>query len=93
MAFPRQEYWSWLPFPPPRDIPEQGIEPSFPASLALAGGFFTTELSGKSLLGFKQGNHKFSFYYWRKSELYRRKDRNGKLIRELIQKRENSGQE
>ena len=82
-----------MPFPPPRDLPDPGIGPSFPSSLALAGGFFTTEPSGKSLLGFKQGNHKFSFYYWRKSESYRRKDRNGKLIRELIQKRENSDQE
>ena len=41
MGFPRQEYWSGLPFPSPGDLPDPGIEPS---SLALAGEFFTTEL-------------------------------------------------
>ena len=25
MGFPRQEYWSGLPFPSPRDLPERGI--------------------------------------------------------------------
>ena len=24
MGFSRQEYWSWLPFPSPRDLPERG---------------------------------------------------------------------
>ena len=27
MGFPRQEYWSGLPFPPPGDLPGPGIEP------------------------------------------------------------------
>ena len=39
MGFPRQEYWSGLPFPSPGDLPDQGIEPESPA---LAGEFFTT---------------------------------------------------
>ena len=43
MGFSRQEYWSWLPFPPPGDIPEPGIDPSSPASPALEGRFFTAE--------------------------------------------------
>ena len=30
MGFPRQEYWSGLPFPPPRDLPDPGIEPAPP---------------------------------------------------------------
>ena len=30
MGFFRQEYWSGLPFPPPGDLPDPGIEPSFP---------------------------------------------------------------
>ena len=38
----RQEYWSELPFPPPRDLPDPGIELMSPTS-TLAGGFFTTE--------------------------------------------------
>ena len=44
MSFPRQEYWSGLPFPTPGDLPNPGIEP---VSSALASGFFTTEPSGK----------------------------------------------
>ena len=28
MGFPRQEYQSGLPFPPPRDLPDPGIEPA-----------------------------------------------------------------
>ena len=41
------EYWSGLLFPPPGDIPNPGIEPPSPA---LAGGFFTTGLSGNPSL-------------------------------------------
>ena len=32
MEFPRQEYWSWLPFPTPEDFPDPGIEPQSSAS-------------------------------------------------------------
>ena len=42
MGFPRQEYWSGLPFPPPGDLPDSGTEPAALASSALAGRFFTT---------------------------------------------------
>ena len=31
MGFPRQEYWSGLPFPSPGDLPDPGIEPGSPA--------------------------------------------------------------
>ena len=31
MGFPRQEYWSGLPFPPPGDLPDPGIKPGSPA--------------------------------------------------------------
>ena len=44
IGFSRQEYWRGLPFPPPRDLPNPGIEPTSPTSLefpALAGRFFT----------------------------------------------------
>ena len=43
MGFPKQEYWSWLPFPSLWDLPDPGIEPVSPA---LAGGFFTTNPPG-----------------------------------------------
>ena len=44
MEFPRQEYWSGLPFPIPRDIPDPGIKPESLESPTLAGGFFATVL-------------------------------------------------
>ena len=37
LEFPRQEYWSGLPFPTPGDFPDRGIEPTSPA---LAGTLF-----------------------------------------------------
>ena len=37
MGFSRQEYWSGLPFSPPWDLPNLGIEPASPLSPALAG--------------------------------------------------------
>ena len=46
MGFPRQEYWSTLPFPPPGDLSDPRIETVSPVSSALAGGFFTTEPLG-----------------------------------------------
>ena len=35
MGFPRQEYWSGLPFPSPQDLPDPGIEPPSPVAPAL----------------------------------------------------------
>ena len=46
MEFPRQDYWSGLLFPPPKDLPNPGIKPT---SLPLAGGFFTTAPAGKPI--------------------------------------------
>ena len=34
LGFFRQEYWNRLPFPPPGDLPNGGIEPRSPASRA-----------------------------------------------------------
>ena len=39
MGFSRQEYWSGLPCPPPRDLPFPGIEPAPLMPPPLAGGF------------------------------------------------------
>ena len=44
LEFSRQEYLSGLPFSSPGDLPNPSIKP---VSLALAGRFFTTKLSGK----------------------------------------------
>ena len=47
LGFPRQEYWSGLSFPPPEDLPNPGMKP---ASVALAGRSFTTELPVEPLI-------------------------------------------
>ena len=44
MGFPRQEYWSGLPFPSSGDLPNPGIKPGYP------------ELQADSLLTELQGN-------------------------------------
>ena len=74
MGLSRQENWSGLSFPPPRDLPNPGIEPRYPASPALADGFFITEPPGKPFLnsrlhqivicfgsGFPEANVKLGF--------------------------------
>ena len=40
MGFPRQEYWSGLPFSSPGDLPNPESEPVSPT---MVGNFFTTE--------------------------------------------------
>ena len=45
-GFPRQEYWSELPFPSPGDLADPGIE----STSVLAGRFFTTEPPGEPTL-------------------------------------------
>ena len=39
MGFPRQEYWSRLPFPTPGDLPDPEIKSETLASAALPAGF------------------------------------------------------
>ena len=46
MGFSKQEHSNGLPYPPPGDLPDPGIE--FVLSLALAGGFFMTSAPGSS---------------------------------------------
>ena len=43
----QQKYWSWLPFPSPGDLPDQGIKPMSLVSPALADRFFAPGPSGK----------------------------------------------
>ena len=50
MGFPRQEYWSGLPFPPRGDLSGPGIKPVSPMSPALADGFFPTSTTGQALV-------------------------------------------
>ena len=47
MGFPKQEYWSGLPFPSPGDLSDPGIEPGSPSFQADA---LTSEPPGKPTL-------------------------------------------
>ena len=47
MGFPRQGYWSGLPFPCPGDLPNPGIKPGSPA---LQADSLPTELQGSPYL-------------------------------------------
>ena len=47
LEFPRQEYWSRLPFPLLGDLPDPGIKLATLAFPVLAGRFFTTAPPGK----------------------------------------------
>ena len=50
IGFSRQKDWNGLPFPPPGHLPDPGIKLKSPASLALAGRFFTSEPLEKPLV-------------------------------------------
>ena len=52
MEFPRQEYWSGLPFSTREDVLDPGIErvPGSPESLALVGEVFTTSITWEAPL-------------------------------------------
>ena len=66
----------WVPFPPPGDLPDAGIEL---ASAALAGGFFTISATWEALI-FTYVHLKFGLDLWeraRKKEV--RKDRSGRV--------------
>ena len=51
MEFFRQEYCSWLPFPPPGNLPDPGIEPESFVSPVLVGRLFTNAPPGMVLTG------------------------------------------
>ena len=59
-GFSRQKYWNGLPCPPPRDLPDPGIEPVFLMFPALAGGFFTTSTQ---LVPFYVNLLSFTYYF------------------------------
>ena len=53
MGFSRREYWSGLPFPPPGDVSDPGIEPASPA---LQADSLPAEPLGKPQLFLSKGN-------------------------------------
>ena len=53
MGFPRQEYWSGLPCPPPGDLPDPGIEPAFPMTFVLQADSLPLSHWGSSFISMK----------------------------------------
>ena len=49
VGFSRQQYWSGLPCPAPRDLLDPGVKPGSPMSPTLAGGLFTTSTTWEAL--------------------------------------------
>ena len=50
IRFPRREYWSGLPYPPPGDLPDPRIKLVSLTSAALAGEFSTTSTTSEAPL-------------------------------------------
>jgi len=66
MEFSRQVYWSGLPFPSPRDLPDPGIKSRSPTMWA---DVLPSEPPGKPLLGKKQILKSSGHYYYYKQGL------------------------
>ena len=49
MGFSKQEYWSGLPFPPPGDLPDPGIEPESPVFPTLQADSLPADVSRKKI--------------------------------------------
>ena len=47
IGFSRQEYWSGLPFPPPGDLPNPGIETTSPEAPVLQANFLPLSHRGR----------------------------------------------
>ena len=61
MGFPRQEYWSGLPFPSPEYLPNPGIEPRSPAMEADA---LTSEPPGKPNIQYSFVNYSYNAVHY-----------------------------
>ena len=48
MGFSKQEYWTGLPYPTPRGLPNRGIEPSSLRSPTLTAGSFTNSITSEA---------------------------------------------
>ena len=64
MGFPRQEYWSGLSCPPPRDLPDTGIDGTRVSYASyLVGGSFTTSATWEAPLGWVSDPFKIYIVY------------------------------
>ena len=64
MGFSRQDYWSGLPCPPPRDLPDPGIKSSPLMFPALSYGFFTAGTNARHVRSYSpnQGSNPCPLY-------------------------------
>ena len=69
MGFPRQEYWSGLPRPPPGDLPNPRIKPPSLRYPALVCRFFITSAT-LDVLYYIYFNHKKKGKMWREYMYY-----------------------
>ena len=67
-GFSRQEYWSGLPFPPPGDLPDPGIETEFAVSPAFQADSLSTVPSGKPAICIYQDVNKHIIQRFAKKE-------------------------
>ena len=61
MGFPRQEYWSGLPFPPPGDLPAPGMESTSPAAPVLQADSLPLSHQGSHVNSSTRFNHIYRF--------------------------------
>ena len=59
-GFPKKEYWSRLPCPPPSNLPDPGIEPTSLMSPELSGESFTTSTACEALLEDRFKTHTYT---------------------------------
>ena len=66
MGFSRQEYWSRLPFSPPRDLLHPGMKPISPVSPAMAGRFLPLcHLGNPSMVPIKLNQYNSNYFYFK----------------------------
>ena len=61
MRYPRQEYWSGLPFPSPGDIPNPGIKPISLTCAALVRNAGEKSLQVSKKVDFRSSHHNKKF--------------------------------
>ena len=77
LGFPRQEYWSRLPFPPPRALPNPGIKPIISCMVSR---FFTTELPGKPIRNVHEALEMYQVLCWALGDNRKQKKSNSDFI-------------
>ena len=70
-GFSSQEYWSKLPYPPPADLPDPGIESASLMSPALAGRSCTTSTTWEAQIHLLCGNDSQAWFKDEDTEVWK----------------------